>query len=106
MRLIRGTTPVININIKNNIDLTKVVAIWVYIYQDRCLKVDKKLTDVTIDNENQRISLKLSQEDTLRLKEGDALFQIRLLLMDDTALATVATSISIKEIYKGGVISE
>lgn len=105
MQLIRGTTPTIVITITNEMDLSTVQEVWVYIAQQNKVKVDKLLPDVTIDAENNKISVRLEQEDTLALKANqDALFQIRMLLTDETALATVATEIEVGEVYKGGVI--
>lgn len=107
MQLIRGTTPTITVNIKDDIDLSQISQMWCYIYQGGVVKVDKDITDISrIDYDERQIFLRLSQEDTLGLIEGNALFQIRLLMRDDTALATLATQISIAEVYKGGEISE
>lgn len=105
MQIIRGTTPTIVITITNEMDLSTVQEVWVYIAQQNKVKVDKLLPDVTIDTENNKISVKLEQDDTLNLKANqDALFQIRMLLTDGTALATVATDVEVGEVYKGGVI--
>ena len=106
VQLTRGTTPTIVIHVKTEIDLHQVTQIWVYISQMNKVKVDKLISDVTFDYENMNITLTLSQEDTLALKAGDALFQIRMLLQDDTALATLASKITVNEVYKGGVITE
>lgn len=105
MRIIRGTTPTIVINVKSEVDFSTVTSIWVYISQRGLVRVCKEITDVVFDQENMTITLKLSQDDTLGLYEGEALFQIRLLLSAETALATVAERIFIDEVYKGGVIS-
>jgi len=105
MQIIRGTTPTIEVVIKNEIDLTTVLEVWVYIVQQKKVKVDKLLSDVTIDAESRIISVELDQEDTLALKaDQDTLFQIRMLLLDGTALATVAEKVVVKEIYKDGII--
>ena len=106
MKFIRGTTPTIEITVNSDIDLHQVAQVWVYISQQNKVKVDKQLENVTFDYEERTMTVTLSQEDTLNLKEGDALFQIRLLLMDGTALATLASKVDVKPIYKGGVISE
>ena len=107
MQLIRGTTPTIEITVQTEIDLTQVAEIWIYISQQNKVKVDKKIEDVTFDYAQKKMTIQLSQEDTLSLKaNSDALFQIRLLLTDETALATLASEVTIEEIYKGGVISE
>ena len=105
MQIVRGTTPTIEITIKNEMDLTAIQEVWVYIAQQTKVKVDKMLSDVSIDAEHNKISVRLEQEDTLALKaEQDALFQIRMLMTDQTALATVASKVTVKEVYKGGVI--
>ena len=106
MELIRGTTPTIIINVKEQIDLAQVTAIWVYISQNKKILVDKELEDVSFDVDNRQIITTLKQEDTLNLKAGEALFQIRLLLNNGTALATIAAEITINEVYKGGVIKD
>ena len=105
MKITRGTTPTININVKSEIDLALISVIWVYITQNNRVVIDKELKDCTIDVENRIISLDLSQDDTLNLKVGEGLFQIRLLLTNGTALATKASRISIEEVYKDGVIA-
>ena len=107
MQLIRGTTPSIEITVQTEIDLSQVKQVWIYISQQNKVKVDKELEDVTFDYAHRKMTVTLSQEDTLALKAGsDALFQIRLLMLNDTALATIASDVEIEEVYKGGVISE
>lgn len=109
MQIIRGTTPTIEITIKNELDFSTIQQVWVYIAQQKKPKVDKQISDVVFDTENSKISVTLSQDDTLALKANDnsnldTLFQIRLLLNNGTALATVATSVTVIEVYKDGVI--
>jgi hypothetical protein len=106
MQLIRGTTPTIVITVQTEIDLHQVSEVWIYISQQNKVRVDKQLDDVTFDYEHRIMSVTLSQDDTLALKEGEALFQIRLLLVDGTALATLASKVDVKPIYKPGVISQ
>lgn len=105
MQLIRGTTPTITANIKGDIDLSHVFEVWMYIYQGGSIKIDKDITDVSkIDAEKSQIIFRLSQQDTLGLIAGNALIQIRLLMNDGIALASVASNVNIAEVYKGGVI--
>jgi hypothetical protein len=106
MQLIRGTTPTIIITVQTEIDLHQVAEVWIYISQQNKVRVDKQLEDVTFDYDHRKMSVTLTQNDTLALKEGDALFQIRLLLLDGTALATLASKVDVKPVYKPGVISE
>ena len=105
MQLIRGTTPEIEITVKTEIDLHQAAEVWIYISQQNKVKIDKKITDVTFDYEDRMMTVRLSQEDTLGLKEGEALFQIRLLLLDGTALATLASKVVVKQVYKEGEIT-
>lgn len=105
MQIIRGTTPTIQINVLSDIDMTTITQVWVYIAQQNKTKVDKVISDVWIDVAEKIIKVTLTQEDTLDLRAGDALFQIRLLLNDGTALATVASKVNVIEVYKGGVIA-
>ena len=112
MQFIRGTTPTIVITVQSDIDLTEVAEVWIYISQQNKVKVDKELSDITFDYENKTMTVTLSQEDTLALKADTpnlfltTFFQIRMLMNDGTALATIASKLSVKEVYKGGVITD
>lgn len=106
MQLIRGTTPTIIITVQTEIDLHEVTEVWIYISQQNKVRVDKQLQDTTFDYEKRTMTVTLSQDDTLALKEGEALFQIRLLLQNGTALATLASKVDVKPVYKPGIISE
>lgn len=105
MQLIRGTTPTIIITVQTEIDLHQVSEVWIYISQQNKVKVNKQLEDTTFDYEERTMTVTLSQDDTLALKEGEALFQIRLLLANGTALATLASEVEVAPVYKDGVIS-
>lgn len=107
MEIIRGTTPTIIVNVLDDIDLSEVVSVWLYIVQKKTI-INREKPDVIFDFENRTMSITFEQDDTLELKEGEAKFQIRMLLDDGTkrtALATVAQDIEILEIYKEGIIT-
>lgn len=105
MEIIRGTTPTIEITIKSELDFSTINQVWIYISQQNKVKIDKLISDVTFEPVDKIISVRLDQDDTLSLKAGiETLFQIRLLLNDDTALATVASKVNVIEIYKEGTI--
>ena len=106
MQLIRGTTPRITAKIKNDIDLHTLVEVWVYISQRNKVRVDKTIDDVIFDYENNYIIVSLTQEDTLALRRGTALIQIRALTNNEQALSMKAQDVKVVEIYKGGVIEE
>ena len=107
VEIIRGTTPTIIVNVLNDIDLSEVVSVWLYIVQKKTI-INREKTDVKFDFDKRTMAVTFEQEDTLELKEGEAKFQIRMLIDDGsgkrTALATVAQDIEILEIYKEGVI--
>lgn len=107
MELIRGTTPTIEMIVKNDdIDLHDITQVWIYISQSKKVKVDKLYDNVEFDYDHRIMRVKLSQADTLDLKAGEALIQVRVLLEDGTALATIASDVEIAEVYKEGEITE
>lgn len=105
MELMQGTTPTIYVNITDVVDLSQITSVWLYISQNNKVKVDKELSDVLINVQDRQIIVTLSQDDTLGLKDGDAIFQIRLLLNNGTAMATKGAKITIGKVYKDGVIT-
>lgn len=105
MQLIRGTTPTINVKVTNDMDLSDVTQVWVYIAQQNKPKVFKDINDVTVDTEESTFTTTLSQDDTLALRAGDCYFQMRVLLSDGTALATVAQKLTVLNVYKDGEIT-
>lgn len=46
MEIIRGTTPTIVITITNEMDLTTIQEVWVYISQQNKVRVDKLFSDL------------------------------------------------------------
>ena len=106
MEIIRGTTPTIIINVRDNMDLSLIEEVWVYIYQNKKVKVDRTTDKVEVIADRMRIAVTLTQEETLSLKKGEAIFQVRLLMADGTALASIGRDIDVKEIYKEGVIED
>ncbi len=105
LEIIRGTTPTITIKLKQELDFTTVTQVWVYITQKKVVKIDKEVTDVTLDAENNQILAPLTQEDTLALKaDMDTFFQFRILLNNGLALGIKGISADIYETYKEGKI--
>lgn len=105
MSIIRGTTPTITANIHNEIDLHDVVQVWFYLSQNSKVKVDKTFDDCLFDYTNRKILIRLTQQDTLNLKAGECVVQMRILLNDDTALANEAIDEDILQVYKDGIIT-
>ena len=107
LELIRGTTPTIEINVVDELDISQITDIWVYISQLGNLVIDKGFADVTIDAGEGKIILTLSQEDTLALQADIyTLVQVRALLQNGTAIASEAQKVIVREVYKDGIIGE
>ena len=106
--IIRGTTPTITFNIKNEqMDLTQVAEVWITFKTKPGVALKEKtydINDVTIDAEEKTITLSLSQEDTLYFANAQMLVQMRLRMNDDNAYASDIFETSIGQILKDGVI--
>lgn len=107
MQFIRGTTPSIDITVTSELDLHLLTQVWLRISQQKGkIIVDKDITNMTnIDYEKKQMFFKLTQDDTLSFKPGDADIQIRMLLSDGTALACIAEPVEIADVNKDGVIT-
>ena len=70
MDIIRGTTPIITFKVTNDVDLTNVTQVWVYLTQQNKPKVFKDISSVTVDAQTKNITTHLSQSDTLELRAG------------------------------------
>jgi len=105
LEIIRGTTPTITIKLKQELDFSTITQVWVYITQKKVVKIDKEVTDVTLDAENNQILAPLTQEDTLALKaDMDTFFQFRILLNNGLSLGIKGIAADIYETYKEGKI--
>lgn len=104
MEIIQGTTPTLVITVNEDLDFSMITEAWIYIAQQNKVKIDKTYTDVTFNQAAKTLSVLLSQEDTLNVKDGEAIFQMRLLLSDGTALGVKGKRIDIVKTYKGGII--
>ena len=107
MQFIRGTTPSIDVTVKSELDLHLLTQVWLRISQQKGkVAVDKDISDIiNIDYDKNLMIFKVTQEETLSLKPGEAEIQIRLLLNDGTALACDAETVEIGDINKDGVIT-
>ena len=105
--IIRGTTPTISFNIKTDLDLNDIAALWITFKTKPGNIVKEKtyyLDDVEIDAEHDRINLFLSQEETLEFANNPYNIQIRMRMNDDLAYASSIIEEPIGRILKDGVI--
>lgn len=100
----RGTTPTITYkNIPVNIDFDEIKEIWVT-FKDAKTEITKTLNDITLDANTRRISVKLTQEDTLAFKAGTVQNQLRILMNNGAAMATSIKTCRMNKILKEGVM--
>lgn len=99
----RGTTPTLTITVTGlNVDDLKTIKVT---FDQKGTQITKETKDVTVDIENNAISIPFSQEDTLAFGEGYVNVQIRGLLADGvTAIASKVKQISMDKILLEGVI--
>ncbi len=119
--IVRGTTPIIECLIPDDIPLSEATEAWVSIGQGGALVVDKSLSQGTAVIDGQTLSIALTQEETLKFKTyTQAVIGVRLLLNGTDALASLNqsnapsmdscsyeadTTIDIQDVIKGGVIT-
>lgn len=106
--IIRGTTPTLTFNVKNEqMDLNEIAEVWITFKTKPGVKLIEKtydINDVTIDPTEKQIILSLSQEDTLAFSNTNILAQVRLRMNDDMAYASAIMETTIGHILKEGVI--
>lgn len=102
--VMRGTTPSLIIKVNSNLNLSTLSVLWVTIQQETYQKT-YTLDDVEIDAAQKKISVYMSQEETLKFSEGYANIQIRGLTSDNKAVASKTKNIEIGRILKEGVIA-
>ena len=99
-KILRGTTPTNYFNV--DLDLTEAASIYITYAQNDDVVFEKEKSDITITPE--RLSVMLTQEDTLKLDEGEVLIQIRARLSDGTAVASNIVKTTAGRILKDGVV--
>lgn len=99
--MIRGTTPTLSFKLPFSVDT--VADGYVSFAQDGQLLIDKKLADCDCGTDS--LTVKLTQEDTLKLKDGlPTEMQIRVKTKDGNALASQIMKVSTERILREGVI--
>lgn len=106
LEITRGTTPVIEVDIPDEIDLQHATEIWFSIGQGNKLIVDRTLTDGGLTINDKMIVVNLTQEETLLLKASSkGKCGIRIHMDDGMAWATDDSEVvNVLNIVKDGVI--
>jgi hypothetical protein len=101
MSMIRGTTPLLEFTVP--FDTRQLAEAYVTLAQSGKVVVDKKLEDCEVDTH--KLSVRLTQEETLRLDDGYVTeIQIRVRTIEGEALASNIIAERTDRILKDGVI--
>jgi len=109
MNIYRGTTPTISFKIHSeSLDLNEIKSLWLTIKSKTHEKTYYK-DKVIINTDSRSIDVYMTQEDTLAFKgprdeDVECEVQFRILLNDDTALASKTMTFTMDRILKEGVI--
>lgn len=105
--MIRGTTPK-HLFSELPFAADDVKQIWITYFQNGKDVLTKDITSVELtddpESETSTAAVQLSQQDTLLFTGGSATIQLRVLLNDDTALASNEVVIDVGRIIKNGPI--
>lgn len=100
MGITRGAT--ITNTFTVSVDLTTAVAMYITYRQSNQTVLEKSIEDCTITDKS--ITVDLTQEDTLKFKQGDVAIQIRARLFDGAALVSEVIQTTASKLLKEGVI--
>ena len=99
----RGTTPTFSLKLNTTINFEEISECYVTIASKTvCVSISKER--LNFDNEQKRIEVTLSQQETLSFYEGDVEVQVRIKMVDGTAYATSIYRTKVDKILKDGVI--
>lgn len=98
--MIRGTTPTHRFRV--SVDLREADVVWLTYSQREKVVVEKNKADLEI-TENM-VTVKLTQEDTLKFKEDSVYVQIRARFADGTAVACPVRRTTAQKVLKEGII--
>ena len=98
--MIRGTTPTNIFNV--DADMRTASAIYITYDQDGTTIFEKELGDITV--EEKKLTVTLTQEETLKLKPMKTRIQIRAKFPDGAAIASNIIETTASAILKDGVI--
>lgn len=98
--MIRGTTPLNIFNV--DVDLTTAEVIYITYKQNNNVVIEKSIEDIAVTDKT--LTVRLTQEETLKLTERAVEIQIRARFADGTAIASNIIKTTASEILKDGVI--
>lgn len=100
----RATTPTHIFTFPDNVDLADIRAALVSYSQCGKNILEKTLDDLTVDTENNTLSVELTQEETNLFAPGKALVQVRVRTKNQSALVSQMIWITVKPALNSEVI--
>lgn len=101
----RGTTPVHTFIIPEDYPIANIKNIYVSYRQSGNIKLEKKLENATLNEEENKIAFQLTQEDTLEFSAGEVEIQIRMIMKEtNQAYASIIFKEKVQDVIKNGVI--
>lgn len=89
LQIARGSTFSFTLSLPEEMDISDAKQVWVTFTQNGIEKINKALSDVSIDVN--KITVSLTQNDTLKFHTGSAEMQTRILTHDDESLVQYPT---------------
>ena len=103
--MIRGTTPIITFKIKTELDLSEIQKAEITFKSTNGLKERTwNETEISIDSEQNRMQIQMTQEDTLYFSVGEIDVQLRVKMNNDMVYASNIKTSTLDRILKEGVI--
>lgn len=103
----RGTTPTLYLELETELDLSGISEMWVT-FCSPTIEITKYLSknEITFDNETKKVTVTLTQDETLKMYAGEVEVQIRFRIGDENGLAyaTDTAKIDVQKVLKEGVI--
>lgn len=101
----RGTTPTIFLDLDTTLSLDNLAELWVT-FKTPTVEISKGLQDeaISVDDERKRVTVSLTQDETLALYNGSCEVQVRFKTANELAYASTVAKVAVEKILKEGVI--
>lgn len=97
--MIRGTTPTITMILPNTVNVDNIASAIVSIEQFGKEVIKKTTSDILKNNDNNSLSIKLSQEETLSLSANNkTILQLKVKTFTETVIASLPQSLVIHDV--------
>lgn len=103
--MIRGTTPTITMKLPNTVNVDNIASAIVSIEQSGKEVIKKTTSDILKNKDNNSLSIKLSQDETLSLSANNkAILQLKIKTFTETVIASLPRSLVIRDVINEEVM--